>query len=93
LIGLKERTVANDGATCFAALGKIDGCFLFKLTWIKVGKFIGDYAKPSRASKENIETFNNGCKILAQRLEVYVDTNDVNKVSNNFPAFKNLTEY
>jgi hypothetical protein len=93
LVGLKERTIANNDATCFATLEKIDGCFLYKLTWLKDGKYIGDYVKPFRASKENIEIFNNGCKILAERLEVYIDTNDVNKVPNDFPAFKNLTEY
>ena len=93
LVGLRQRVIANDEATCFAELTKENGCFLYKLTWLKDGKFIGDYIKPFRATKENIEIFNDGCKILAKRLEVYIDTNDVNKVPNDFPAFKNLTEY
>lgn len=92
-VRLKERTIANEDGTCFATLEKIDDCFLFKLIWIKDGKFIGDYVKPFKATKENIEKFNNGCKILAKRLEVFIDTNDENKIPNDFPAFKDLTEH
>jgi hypothetical protein len=91
LVELNERTIANNEATCFASLEKIDDCFLYKLTWLEDGKFIGDYVKPFRATIENIETFNKGCKILAQRMEIYIDTNDVNKVPDDFPAFRDLT--
>ena len=92
LVGLKERTIANDDATCFATLKKQDGCYLYTLTWLKDGKYIGDYVKPFRATKENLEIFNEGCKILAERLEIYIESNDINKVPNDFPAFRSLTE-
>jgi hypothetical protein len=91
LVGSKERTCVNKDASCFATLEKIDGCFFYKLTWLKDGKFIGDYVKPFSSTPDNIAIFNDGCKILAQRLEVYIDTNDVNKVPNDFPAFQKLT--
>jgi hypothetical protein len=93
LAGLEDLTIANEEATCMAKLEKIDGCFFYRLFWLENGKFIGDYVKPFKASKENIETFNNGCKVLAQRLEVFIDTNDVNQIPNDFPAFKELTEH
>lgn len=93
LVGLEDLTIANEEATCIAKLEKFDGYFLYRLIWLENGKFIGDYVKPFKASKENIETFNNGCKVLAQRLEVFIDTNDVNQIPNDFPAFKELTEH
>ena len=93
LVSSKERTIANDDATCFATIEKIEDCYLYKLTWIKDGKFIGDYVKPFRATKENIEIFNQGCKILAERLEIYIETDEAGKVPNNFPAFGELTEF
>jgi hypothetical protein len=93
LVELNERTIANDDATCFATLKKLDDCFLFKLIWLEDGKFVGDYIMPFKATPENIATFNEGCRILAQRLEVYIDTNDVNSTPNPFPAFGDLTMY
>ncbi len=91
LVELKERTIANDDVTCFATLEKTDKGILYKLSWLKDGKYIGDYIKPFKATKENIKTFNEGCKILAERLEVFIDTNDVNKVPDDPPAFRHLT--
>jgi len=91
LIGLKQRVIANDEATCFAELTKEDGCFLYKLTWLKDGKFIGDYIKPFRATNDNINTFNEGCKILADRLTIYIETGNIDLVPSEPPAFKELT--
>jgi hypothetical protein len=93
LVGLEQRIIANDATKCLATLEKKEGCFLYTLNWMKDGKYIGDYITPFRATKENIETFNNGCKTLAERLEIYIDTNDASKVPNDFPAFGILTEY
>jgi hypothetical protein len=93
MVGLRHRTIANDDGSCFASLEKLDDCYFYKLTWLKEGKFIGDYVKPFKPSIENIEIFNQGCKILADRLTIYIDTNDVSKVPNDFPAFKELTEH
>lgn len=93
LISSKKMCTANKEGTCMAILEKKDECFLYTLNWLENGKYIGDYVKPFRATKENIDTFNEGCKILAERLEIYIDTNDVSKVPDDFPAFKHLTEH
>jgi len=92
LVGLKQRVIANDEATCFAELTKEDGCFLYKLTWLKDGKFIGDYVKPFRATIDNINTFNEGCRILAERLTIYIETGNIDLVPSEPTAFKELTE-
>jgi hypothetical protein len=91
LVNLKGLVIANDEATVFAELIKEENYYLYTLTWLKDIKFIGDYVKPFRATKENIEIFNNGCKILAQRLETFIETNDVTKVPMIPPAFGILT--
>ena len=91
LVGLKERTIANNDATCFAQLTKEDDCYLYKLTWFPNSKFIGDYVKPFRATKENVAQFNEGCKILADRLQIYIETNDVNSVPDSPLPFGDLT--
>lgn len=93
LVELKQVTIANDEATCFAELTKQDGCYLYKIVWLKDGKFIGDYVKPFKVTKENIERFNKGCKVLAERLTIFIDTNDLSKVPDDSPAFGNLTEF
>jgi hypothetical protein len=92
LVGSKLRIISNDETTCFAELSKEDGCFLYKLTWLKDGKFIGDYVKPFRATMENIDTFNEGCRILADRLTIYIETGNIDSVPSEPPAFKELTE-
>ena len=92
LVSLTQRIIANDEGTCFAELKKEDGCFLYTLTWLKDGRFIADYVKPFRATKENIDIFNNGCKIMAQWLEIYIDTDDINAVAEDTLAFGVLTE-
>lgn len=91
LLNKRERTIANDEATCFATLKKSEGCFLYTLTWLKDGKYIGDYIEPFRATKGNIEIFNFGCKIMAERLSLYIDSQDAKSVPNNPPAFGVLT--
>jgi hypothetical protein len=92
LVELKQKIIANDEATCFAELTKENGCYLYKITWLTVGKFIGDYVKPFRASLENIKTFNEGCKILAERLTIFIETNNSALIPSKPPAFKELTE-
>jgi hypothetical protein len=92
LVGLKQRVIANDKATCFAELTKEDGCFIYKLIWLEDGTFIGEYVKPFIAKNDNINTFNEGCKILADRLAIYIETGNVDLVPNEPSAFKELTE-
>lgn len=92
LVGLKQRIIANDEQTCIAELTKEDGCFIYKLIWLKDGKFIGDYVKPFRASKDNINTFNEGCRIMADRLSIYIETGNIDLIPIEPPPFKELTE-
>lgn len=91
LVSKQQRTIANDDATCFAELKKEDGYFIYTLTWLEDGKFIGDYVKPFRATTENIEVFNLGCKIIAERLTIYLNTQNADLVPNDPPAFGALT--
>lgn len=88
---LKQRTIANDDATCFAELSKENDCFLYLLTWLEDDKCVGDYVKRFDPSPENIKTFNFGCKIIAERLSVYIETGDINLVPTEPPAFGILT--
>lgn len=93
IVQLKELIKANDEGTCFAKLEKLPNCMAYTVSYTHGNnKFIGDYLKHFRATKENIETFNKGCKILAERLEIYINTNDVNQVPEFPPAFGELTE-
>lgn len=90
--GLKERTIASDDANCFATLTKEDdGCFLYKLTWLPDGKFIGDYVKLFKATTDNVKQFNDGCKIMADWLQIYIETDDINLVPEDSLAFGALT--
>jgi hypothetical protein len=82
---------SNEYGTCFAEI-KIKGdAFLYAIHWLKDGRCIGDYITPFRASLENIELFNKGCEILAERMEIYLDTNDSSIVPDFPPAFGVLT--
>ncbi len=92
LTSKRQITIANDDATCFAEIKKENGCFLYTLTWLEDGKMIGDYISPFRASKENLEKFNNGCKILAERLAIYIETENIDAVPSIPPAFGELTK-
>lgn len=87
----KQRTISNDEATCFAELTKENDCFLYTLTWLEDDRYIGDYVKLFDPSPENIETFNLGCKIIAERLVIYIDTNEIDLVPSEPPAFAELT--
>jgi hypothetical protein len=88
---LKERMIANDEGTCFAQLIKEQGYYKYLLTWHVDGKYIGDYVKVFEPTEENIKVFNDGCRILAERLEIYITTKDEAKVPIYPPAFEELT--
>ena len=91
LVKGKELTKANDDATCFAQLKKEDDCFLYKLIWLKDGRSVGDYIEPFRASLENLEKFNHGTRIIAERLRILLETDDPNAIPTEPPAFGDLT--
>lgn len=88
---LKERMIANDEGTCFAQLINEYGYYKYLLTWHVDGKYIGDYVKVFEPTEENVKVFNDGCRILAERLEIYITTNDEAKVPMYPPAFGELT--
>ena len=90
---LKERMIANDEGTCFAQLINEYGYYKYLLTWHVEGKYIGDYVKVFEPTEENVKIFNEGCRILAERLEIFIATNDAAKVPINPPAFGVLTHY
>lgn len=90
---LKERMIANDEGTCFAQLINEYGYYKYLLTWHVDGKYIGDYVKVFEPTEENIKIFNEGCRILAERLEIFIATNDAAKVPINPPAFGVLTYF
>ncbi|WP_445714132.1 hypothetical protein [Flavobacterium sp.] len=90
---LKERMIANDEGTCFAQLINEYGYYKYLLTWHVDGKYIGDYVKVFEPTEENVKIFNEGCRILAERLEIFIATNDAAKVPINPPAFGVLTHH
>jgi hypothetical protein len=87
----KSLSIANDEGTCMATLSKNGNYFIYRLDWAKDGKNIGDYVIPFSATQENIEKFNQGCKIMAERLALYIKTNNAKVVPINPPAFGDLT--
>ena len=90
---LKERMIANEEGTCFAQLINEYGYYKYLLTWHVDGKYIGDYVKVFEPTEENVKIFNEGCRILAERLEIFIATNDAAKVPINPPAFGVLTYF
>lgn len=91
LASQKGHTIASTDATWFVELSKKQDYFLYKLTWLNDGRFVGDYTKLFRAAQENIDTFNKGCKILAEPLSINLKTNDLKQVSELPPAFGDLS--
>jgi len=87
----KSLSIANNDGTCMATLSKENNRFMYRLDWVKDGKYIGDYVIPFSATQENIEIFNQGCKVIAERLALYIKTNKAKTVPINPPAFGNLT--
>jgi hypothetical protein len=86
------RTIANNEGTCMAELRKENGHFIFLLHWLEDGKMIGDYVLEFEPTPENIQTFNEGCRILAERMIIYLETNDPSAVPSEPPAFGRLTK-
>ena len=93
---LQKKGKASEDTKCIAMLEKVQlpnvegRCYKYVLSY--EDKYIGDYLKVFKPSRENIEKFNEGCKILAERLEIYIETNDLSKVPENPPAFGDLTQ-
>ncbi|MBE6462566.1 MAG: hypothetical protein E7005_02265 [Alphaproteobacteria bacterium] len=93
---LKKSLRASPDGKCIAVLEKVQlenvegRCYKYTLSYGE--KYIGDYLKFFKPSLENIQKFNEGCKILADRLEIYIETDDISKVPENPPAFGDLTQ-
>lgn len=76
---------------CIALLKK-DGPDRWSYTLEVLGKaFVGDYLKPFEPSRQNYDTFNEGCREVARRLRVYLETMDLSLVPTDPPAFGPLT--
>lgn len=90
-VRLKTSAVANEEGTCIAELTKEDGYYKYLLHWIEDEIYIGDYVKVFKPTPENLEIFNLGCEVLAERLTIYIDTQDTKEVPEIPPAFGKLT--
>lgn len=89
-VRLGKKGKASEDAKCIAMLEKTeDGYYKYVLSY--EDKYIGDYVKYFKPTLENFKKFNEGCKILAERLEILIETNDLSKVPENPPAFGDLT--
>jgi len=91
LVNKSEIHVATEDSKCMASLTKEDGYLLYILTWIENQKYVGDYVILFKATQENFDKFNLGCSIIADRLQIYLETNDIKEVPENTPAFGDLT--
>lgn len=95
-VRLQKKGMASDDGKCIAMLEKVqlpntEGR-VYKYVLSYEEKYIGDYLKYFKPTRENINRFNEGCKILAERLEIYIETNDLSQVPENPPAFGDLTQ-
>ena len=60
-----------------ATLSKKGGYFLYFWEYLKDKRpYTYEYIKPFRATQENIDLFNQGCRIMAEELTVFIDTNN-----------------
>ena len=86
-----EKVVENEAKTCRAVLRKEGNVFLYTLTWLDDDVIIGEYVKTFTANIENIEKFKFGCKILANRMNVYLRTKNIHSIPEYPKAFGDLT--
>ena len=94
LLNKQEKGLATPNGESMAILKKISiDKWTYELCWIADNKFISYDVKPFKATISNVQKFNEGCKILAERLEIYIRTGNKNQVPTNPPAFGDLTAY
>jgi len=90
-VQLKELRIATPDTKCMAVLSKTDHeKWTYELIW-EDGRYVGEQVKPFRPSKENISKFNLGCKEIAKRLRIYLETDDLKQVPLKPPAFGDLS--
>lgn len=65
--------------------------WLFTITWVSDGRYLGDYISPFMPSEENLATFDHACHWLAAMLQKYVETDSPNAIATPIPAFSYLT--
>ena len=90
-VGLEEKEVENDDGTCVAQFIKQDKCYRYKLTWIPDDKFLSVCVRPFFATEDNVKQFNDGCKNMADRLQIYIEKGDIDLVPDTPPTFGDLT--
>ena len=88
----QELVKMNEPQTCKAELKKEGDLFLYTLTWLEDGMFIGEYIQPFKAGIDNIEKFNFGCKVVALRMAAYLQKRNIQDISDDFPAFGEFTK-
>jgi hypothetical protein len=91
LTSQKSVSIANNEGSCMATLSKEGDYYIYRLDWTKDGKYIGDCIMPFKATQENIDKFNQGCKIMAERLALYIESNNTKLIPTNPAAFGSLT--
>jgi hypothetical protein len=88
---LKELAKAPESAECIGRLVKeTPDRWLFTLSTMD-DRFVGDYVSPFPATEENVATFNRGVAEVAQRLRIYLETNDASRVPAQPSPFAELT--
>jgi len=87
----EQMVVENEAGTCKAEIRREGEVFLYTLTWLDDGMFIGDFVKPFKANNSNIECFNKGCRTIAKRMEAYLRNKDINDIPDGNPAFGLMT--
>lgn len=64
--------------------------WLFTISWVADGRYLGDYISPFMPSEENLNTFDHACHWLASMLQKYVETDSPNDIATSIPAFSYL---
>lgn len=85
-LNLKEQRRESTDSSCLATLRKEENKYLYLLEF-KDGRYVGEYVRPFRPNEQNLQLFNSGCKEVARRLNIYIQTSDLNQVPMKPPAF------
>lgn len=94
--GLEEVAVGIPGdAGKIIAIGRLEkeqaDKWLYTLTWLEDGSFVGDYLSPFLATEENLEIFDFGCDALASILSTYIESDNPAIINTVTPPFSFLS--
>jgi len=85
-----KAIIDRDGVS-MALLKKKGDYFEYSIIWRKTDISIIEFVKRFPPTQEYLDIFNEGVKILSERLVIYIDTEDYSQVPEDPPAFGNLT--